>query len=131
MANYIDGFVFPIARKYLEEYKQVAQAVAEIWKEHGALEYHEYLGESLEEIEGIRSFPKFGNSKEGEIIIFGWVSFASKEERNLANERVAGDPRMAGLVGPLTDPSKMIFDASRMVYGGFESFIQLNGGGTN
>lgn len=122
MANYIDGFVLPIPKKYLNEYKLVAGTVAAIWKEYGALAYYEYVGEDLK-LEGTRSFPEAINANEDEAIIFGWVVFESREARVRANEQVAADPRMADLVGPLMDPSKMIFDAKRMVYGGFESLV--------
>lgn len=122
MANYVDGFVLPIPRKYLNDYKAVAQKVAEIWKEYGALAYHEYIGEDLK-LEGTRSFTDSVDLKEGEVIIFGWVLFPSKEIRDLANQQVPKDPRMAELVAPLTDPKKLIFDAGRMIYGGFESLI--------
>jgi len=123
MANYIDGFVLPIPRNHLNEYKRVAETVAAIWKEHGALAYFEYVGEDLK-LDGTRSFPEFLAAREDEVIIFGWVVFDSRETRNIANERVAVDSRMTDLISPLTDPSRMIFDAKRMVYGGFQSFIQ-------
>jgi len=74
-------------------------------------------------LEGTRSFPEALEAKEAEVIIFGWVVFDSKATRDLANQRVAADPRMIDLIEPLTDPSSIIFDASRMVYGGFESLI--------
>ncbi len=122
MANYIDGFVLPIPKKHLDEYKQVAEAVAEIWKEYGALAYFEYLGEDLE-LEGIRSFPELLDAKEDEAILFGWVVFPSKEVRDQANEQVPKDSRMIDLVAPLTDPNKIIFNAERMVYGGFKSLF--------
>ena len=125
MMNYIDGFVLPVPRNHLNEYRRVAETVAEIWKEHGALAYFEYVGEDLK-LEGTRSFPEFVGAKEDEAIVFGWVVFNSRETRDLANERVAADPRMADLIAPLTDPSRMVFDAKRMVYGGFQSFIQSN-----
>ncbi len=122
MANYIDGFVLPIPRAHLEEYGQVAEKVAAIWREHGALAYFEYVGDDLK-MQGIRSFSEAVNAKEDEAIIFGWVVFDSKETRDLANQKVITDPRMTDLVGPLTDSSRLIFDASRMVYGGFRSFV--------
>ncbi len=123
MANYIDGFVLPIPTDHLNKYRDVAEKVAEIWKEHGALAYYEYIGEDLK-LEGTRSFPEFLGAKEDETIVFGWVIFHSREMRDLANEKVASDPRMTDLIDPLTDASRMIFDAKRMVYGGFQSFIQ-------
>ena len=120
MANYIDGFVLPIPHKYLNDYKAVAHKVAEIWKEYGALSYHEFIGEDLV-LEGTRSFTDSVDLKEGEVVIFGWVLFPSKTVRDLANVQVPKDPRMADLVGPLTEPEGLVFDAGRMIYGGFES----------
>jgi uncharacterized protein YbaA (DUF1428 family) len=122
MTNYIDGFVFPVPRKYLVQYQRVAETVADIWKEYGALDYFEYVGEDLK-LEGTRSFPELMDAKEDEVIVFGWVLFDSREARDLANERVAADPRMTGLIAPLTDPSRMVFNAKRMVYGGFEPLV--------
>lgn len=118
MKNYIDGFVLPIPKVHLETYRQVAEQVAEIWKEYGALAYFEYVGEDLS-LEGTRAFPEFLGATEDEAIIFGWVVFESREARDLANTKVPEDPRMTALVAPLVDPSKMIFDANKMVYGGF------------
>ncbi|MFK7844314.1 MAG: DUF1428 domain-containing protein [Rhodothermales bacterium] len=122
MAHYIDGFVLPVSRDKLEIYKEVVEKVAEIWKEHGALDYSEYVGDDLS-LAGTRPFTDAANAKEDEVIIFGWVVFASREARDLANERVVSDPRMADLVKPLTQTSQPVFDASRMVYGGFRSLV--------
>ena len=77
-------------------------------------------------MEGTRSFPELEDAKEDEAIVFGWVVFDSREARDLANERVAADPRMTDLIAPLTDPSRMVFDAKRMVYGGFQPLVQSN-----
>lgn len=122
MENYIDGFVLPVPRNHLNEYRRAAKAVAEIWKEHGALAYFEYVGEDLS-MEGICSFPELIDAKEDEAIVFGWVVFDSRETRDLVNERVSADPRMKDLIDPLTDPSRMIFDAKRMAYGGFQPLV--------
>lgn len=123
MANYIDGFILPIPQKHLDEYKGVAEKVAKIWKEHGALAYFEYVGEDMQ-LEGTLSFNEIIDLKEGEVIIFGWALFPSKEVRNQANKAVPNDPRMVDLVTPLTDPNRLIFDAERMVYGGFQSLVE-------
>jgi len=125
MGNYIDGFVLPVPRIHLNEYKAVAEKVAEIWKEYGALAYFEYVGDDLK-LEGTRSFIEVVDLKEDEVIVFGWVIFPSKEIRDTANKQVPTDPRMTELVAPLTDPKKLIFDAERMVYGGFQPLIQSN-----
>ena len=123
MTNYIDGFVLPIPRIHLKEYKSVAEKVAKIWKEYGALAYFEYVGEDLK-LGGTRSFIEVVDLKEDEVIVFGWVLFPSKETRDLANKQVPTDPRMIELVTPLTESTKLIFDASRMVYGGFQPLVQ-------
>ena len=126
MSHYIDGFVHPIPRDRVEDYKRLVGAVAEIWKEHGALDYWECVGDDLH-LEGTRSFIDLVDAAEDEIILFGWVVFDSREERDLANEKVAADPRMEELMAA----SNIGFDAQRMVYGGFQPFISssaLNAG---
>lgn len=125
MKNYIDGFVLPIPRIYLDEYKKVVEKVAEIWKEYGAIAYFEFVGDDLT-LEGTKSFIEAVDAKEDEEIVFGWVVFPSKEKRDLANKKVPTDPRMTELIAPLTDPRKLIFDGSRMVYGGFQPLVQSN-----
>ena len=116
MAQYIDGFALPIPLDQLDEYKRVVPAVAEIWKEHGALEYRETVGDDLK-LEGTRSFIDALGADGEEAIVFGWVVFESRAARDLANKKVAADPRMVELI----DPSKIGFDANRMAYGGFRT----------
>ncbi len=123
MSHYIDGFVFPLSKTHLEEYKSVAEKVAEIWKEYGALAYCEFVGDDMF-LEGTKSFPKTMDAKENEEIVFGWVVFPSKEVRDVANTKVPLDPRMANLVAPLIQPNKLVFDASKMLYGGFRLLVQ-------
>ena len=118
MANYIDGFVFPVPRNHLNEYRRVAKTVAEIWKEHGAIDYFECVGDDLH-FEGIRSFVDVLSASEDEAILFGWVVFESREARDLANAKVPADPRMEELMSA----SDTGFDPQRMVYGGFQQFV--------
>lgn len=124
MAHYIDGFVLPVPRECLNEYERIAKEVAEIWKEHGALDYLEYVGDDMNR-EGTRSFTDLVAATEDETIVFGWVVFDSREARDLANEKVAADPRMA-----LIDFSNSGFDAKRMAYGGFRSLVRASGANT-
>ena len=122
MANYIDGFAHPIARDRVEDYQRVAEAVAAIWEEHGALNYREFVCDDPE-LEGTRSFTDLMATADNEVVVFGWVEFASREERDLANEKVAEDPRMKMLLGPLVDPAAPVFNAKRMAYGGFKPLL--------
>jgi uncharacterized protein YbaA (DUF1428 family) len=118
MAHYIDGFILPISNNRIDEYKRLVEAAADIWKEHGALDYREYVGDDLI-LEGTRSFTDLAAATEGESVVFGWVVFESREARDLANEKVAADPRMADLI----NSSNSGFDAERMAYGGFQPFV--------
>lgn len=120
MSPYIDGFVFPVPRDRLREYRRVAEAAAAIWKEHGALDYCEYVGDDLT-LDGTRSFADLLDATEHDAVVFGWVAFASREVRDLANEKVASDPRMTDLLGS-TDSG---FVAERMAYGGFAALFGL------
>ena len=122
MKNYIDGFALPIPLNHLNEYRVAAEKVAEIWKEHGALAYFEYVGDDMR-LEGTSSFSEALGAEENETIVFGWVVFKSRESRDRANKLVSSDPRMVDLIDPLTNPNKMIFDPKRMLYGGFKSLI--------
>ena len=118
MAHYVDGFVFPVPRDRLSEYRHIAEAAAEIWKDIGALDYCECVGDDLK-LKGTRSFTDLVAATENETILFGWVAFESREARDLANEKVAADPRMADLI----ESSNSGFDARRMGYGGFEALV--------
>ncbi len=121
--NYIDGFVFPVPGKYLADYQRVAEQVAAIWKKYGAIEYVEFVGDDV--MPDIISFPEALNVKDDEVVIFGWVVFPSKVVRDDANEKVPLDPGMSALVGELTHEDQVIFDVSRMVYGGFKPLVQV------
>ena len=123
MSQYIDGFAFPIAKDRVADYQPIAEAIAAVWKEHGALAYHEYVGDDVS-LEGTRSFVDLTSALPDEKIVFGWVVFPSKEIRDQANTSVPKDPRMERIVGPLIDPDRLVFDAGRMVFGGFKPFIQ-------
>ena len=113
MGDYIDGFVVPIPRNRLDDYKKMVREIAKVWRQHGALDYREFVSEAPQ-LEGTRSFDDAAGARADEVVIFGWVAFESRAARDLANEKVAQDPRMADLVNVNSG-----FDAQRMVYGGF------------
>ena len=121
-SSYIDGFVLPVPKQYLSIYQQAAEKIATIWQEYGATSYQEFVGDDLH-LSGTISFTTFVQPKEDEVIVFGWVEFPSKEIRDLANSKVPQDARMAEIIAPLVQPDAPIFDASRMVYGGFNSLV--------
>lgn len=122
MTKYIDGYIFPILKEHLNEYMEAAEKIAKIWKEYGALSYVECIMDE-QSLEGTRSFSDILKTSDDETVIFGWLTFDSNESRDHAHKKVSEDPRMNKLVAPLIDPSRVIFDAQKMVFGGFKTVI--------
>ena len=120
---YIDGFVFPISPSNLEKYRAVADVVAAIYREHGAIDYVEFIGEDMQR-EGTRSFLEMTGVENGETVVFGWIVYESREERDRVNRLVEADARMGDLVAPLMDPSNPVFSPDRMAFGGFKPLVR-------
>jgi len=118
--TYVDGFVLPVPKKKLDDYKKLARKAARIWKEHGALEYREAAGDDLQCEGGPLPFPKLAGAKKDETVIFSWITYRSKAHRDQVNKKVMADKRLAAMV---SDPKKMPFDCSRMAYGGFKVIV--------
>ncbi|NBC85086.1 MAG: DUF1428 family protein [Bacteroidetes bacterium] len=126
MGRYIDGYVLPVPRSRLPEYKRAVRAIANIWKEYGALDYVELQGDDLSR-EGTLPFPDLLSASEDEVVVLGWVVFDSREARDLANRKVEADPRVAELVEPLLESPNPVFNPERMAYGGFRPLIPSSG----
>ncbi|MFZ1322042.1 MAG: DUF1428 domain-containing protein [Ignavibacteria bacterium] len=116
-AKYVDGFVISINLKNLPAYKKMAEIGREVWMEHGALDYKECVGEDLDTKMGL-SFPELTKSKKSETVIFSWITYSSKTDRNKVNAKVMKDPRMNCMEG-----QKMPFEMKRMSYGGFKVLV--------
>ena len=122
MKRYVDGFVLPVPKHRVTDYQAIAEAASKIWKEHGALEYWECVGDDLD-TECSRSFNEMTAAKGDETVIFAWVVFESREARDTANEEIIADPRMAELVTGLTNSENPIIDFQRMAHGGFKELV--------
>ena len=118
MARYVDGFVLPVPKKNLEEYTRIARLASKVWRDHGALEYRECIGEDLKSKFGI-PFPRLARVKPGETVVFSWIVYKSRAHRDRVNAKVMKDPRLNAMM----DPKAMPFDMKRMCYGGFEVFV--------
>jgi len=121
MERYVDGFLIPLAKDKVNKYREIAQKAGEIWKELGALEYYECIGDDLD-IEEMVSFKKAANASENETVIFSWIVFESKEQRNRVNEAAMNDPRMKEM---MESGAPDLFDYRRMAYGGFKTLVNL------
>jgi len=120
MERYVDGFLLPIAKENLGKYKEMAETAGKVWKEHGALEYYECIGDDLAQ-ENFVSFTNSAGASEEETVVLSWIVFESKEHRDQVNAAVMNDPRMKAMM----DSSFQPFDCKRMSYGGFKTLVKL------
>lgn len=120
MGKYVDGFVIPIKEENIEQYREMAQKAAEIWKEHGALEVYECAGDDLE-IKDMLSFKSIAKTADDETVIFSWIVYESKEARDRINAAVMEDPRLKEDM----EKNKDVFDFKRMAYGGFSTLVKV------
>jgi uncharacterized protein YbaA (DUF1428 family) len=118
MANYVDGFLLPVPKKNLVAYRRMAQKASKIWREFGALDYKECVGDDLNVKCGM-PFPRGIKTKPGETVVFSYIVYKSRAHRDSVNKKIMKDPRIANLC----DPKNMPFDAKRMLYGGFKVLV--------
>ncbi len=116
--TYVDGFVIPVPKKQLAAYKKMSAKAGKIWKEFGALDYKECVGDDLK-IKWGTPFLKLAKAKPGETVVFSWITYKSKAQRDKINAKVMKDPRLK------MDGSAMPFDMKRMTYGGFKVFVDV------
>ena len=116
MPRYVDGFVLPVPKKNLGAYRRMAQMGAKVWRENGALEYRECVGDDLN-VKWGKTFPRQIKLNRGETVVFSWIVFKSRAHRDRVNAKVMKDPRMAEA------PKSMPFDLKRMLYGGFKVIV--------
>jgi uncharacterized protein YbaA (DUF1428 family) len=117
---YVDGFLLTVPKRKLPAYRRIAQKAGRIWKEHGALEYRECVGNDLKVKMGV-SFPRAAGAKAGETVVFSWIVYKSRAHRDAVNAKVMKDPRLAKMM----DPNAMPFDVKRMSYGGFKVLVDV------
>ncbi len=116
---YVDGYVIPVPKKNLAAYRKMAEIGKKVWMDHGALAYHECVGDDLDTKFGL-PFPKALKTKPGETVVFSYIVYKSRADRDKINARVMADPRIANAC----DPKKMPFDFKRMLVGGFTSLVK-------
>lgn len=120
MSHYVDGFVVPVPRAKLDAYLAMARRGGAIWKEHGALQYWECVGDDVKPGK-LTSFPQSVQLKDDETVVFSWIVYESREARDKITEKVMADPRLKDLM----DPKTMPFDGMRMFWGGFKTIVEL------
>jgi len=118
--RYLDGFVLPVPEQNLKLYRNISQKAGKIWKQHGALQYIEAVGDDLENKWGV-TFPKTIKLKPGEVPLFSFIVYKSRADRDKVNAKVMSDPRMKKMM----ETGPMPFEVKRMVCGGFKVLVDI------
>jgi uncharacterized protein YbaA (DUF1428 family) len=113
---YVDGFIVPVPKDKLESYRELATLASKVWREYGALDYRECIADDVS-VGELTSFPRSVQLKENEIVIFSYIVYESRTKRDEINAKVMTDPR-------LTSFKDMPFDGKRMIFGGFDTFVE-------
>jgi uncharacterized protein YbaA (DUF1428 family) len=119
VSRYVDGFVLAVPKKKLDAYRKMSQKAGRVWKEHGALEYIECVGDDLKVKFGM-PFPRAVKAKPTETVVFSWITYKSRAHRDQVNRKVMKDPRLNAMM----NGEDMPFDAKRMAYGGFKTIVE-------
>jgi uncharacterized protein YbaA (DUF1428 family) len=115
--EYVDGFVLPVQKKKINEYKKIAKLASKIWREYGAIDYRECVADDVQKGK-VTSFPRSVKLKPNETVVFAWITYKSRKQRDTILKKVMKDERLAGM-----DPKKMPFDMKRMFWGGFKTIV--------
>ena len=118
--HYVDGFVVPVPKKNIAAYRRMARKAGNVWREHGALEYVECVADDVKPGK-LTSFPQSVKLKPGETVIFSWIVYKSRSQRDRVNAKVMKDPRLAKMMNPKALP----FDGKRMFWGGFRTIVEF------
>jgi uncharacterized protein YbaA (DUF1428 family) len=113
---YVDGFIVPVPRDRMDDYRKLSEACGKVWMEHGALSYVECVADDAPHGE-LTSFPRAVMAKDEETVVFSWITYESREKRDEVNAKVMSDERLKALAGDSP------FDGKRLIYGGFKTFI--------
>jgi uncharacterized protein YbaA (DUF1428 family) len=118
--KYVDGFVVPVPKKNLAAYRLMSRKCGKVWVEYGALEYVECVADDVKSGK-ITSFPQSVKLKADEVVIFSYIVYKSRAQRDRVNAKVMSDPRLK----PIMNPKTMPFDGRRMFWGGFKTMVEM------
>ena len=115
--TYVDGFVVPVKKDRIEDYRRIAQESAALFKEYGALSVVECVADDVPFGE-LTSFPRSVQLTGDEVVVFSWIVYPSRAVRDASNKRMMEDPRMKGAM------ENMPIDGKRMIFGGFNTLVE-------
>ena len=107
---YVDGFVLAVPAAKKQAFQEQAESFSKIFKELGATRVMECWGDDVPAGK-LTDFRMAVKAEEGEVVVFSWIEYPSKEVRDAANAKMRTDERMKN--------AEMPFDGKRMIFGGF------------
>jgi uncharacterized protein YbaA (DUF1428 family) len=116
---YVDGFIVPVPKKSIKAYRSMAKKAGKVWREHGALEFRECVADDVKKGKWT-SFPRSVKLKPNETVMFSYIVYKSRAQRDSVLAKVMKDKRIAKMMDTKTVP----FDAKRMIYGGFKVLVE-------
>lgn len=116
---YVDGFVVPVPEDRIEDYRKMAEEAGKVWMKYGALSFHECVADDVPDGK-TTDFKRSVKLENGEVVVFAWIAYKSREHRDEVNAKVMADPFMKD-----NDMSDAPLDAKRMIYGGFREIVTL------
>jgi uncharacterized protein YbaA (DUF1428 family) len=117
---YVDGFIVAVPKKNIAAYRKMSTKCGKIWREHGALDYREWVADDVKPGK-LTSFPRAVKMKPSETVVFAWITYKSRAQRDKVNAKVMADPRLKKM---MDDMKSAPFDGKRMIFGGFESLVK-------
>jgi uncharacterized protein YbaA (DUF1428 family) len=116
---YVDGFVIPVPKKNVPAYLRMARKAGKVWREHGALNYVETVADDAP-VGKLTSFPRSVKLKPNETVVFSFITYKSRKDRDRVNAKAMKDPRLTSMMNPKSMP----FDGKRMAVGGVKTLLQ-------
>jgi uncharacterized protein YbaA (DUF1428 family) len=120
---YVQGFIVPVPEGNKEGYRKAARAFWDIARDYGATRVIEAWQDNVPRGKQTDFF-RAGKAEPGEIVVFSFVEWESREACDGAHEKMMADERMKRFMEENSD-AEPPFDGKRMVYGGFRPVVEL------
>lgn len=120
--TYVEGFVVAVPTANEEAYRKHAAGAAPMFRELGVTRMVEAWGDDVQRGK-VTDFYGAVQAKDDESVVFSWFEYPDRATRDAANEKMMADPRMEAM------GADMPFDGKRMIFSGFDSFVDVRGDG--
>ena len=113
--SYVQGMVAAVPAENREAYRRHTEKIGVLFRENGALEMVECWGVDVPDGE-VTSFPAAVQCREGEVVVFSWIIWPSKEACESGWRRARTDGRFQCEEYACGE----LLDGKRLIFGGFD-----------